>query len=227
MKFEELLAIVEDEPVFETGWLMTGRSVDSGLRAQLSRWTRAGRLHQFKRGLYALAPPYRKVTADPFVIANRLMQGSYVSTHSALAFAGAVPEYVAVTTSCGPGRPHTRETPQGRHIFQHLSPEMLNLSAGGVAGYRQVELVGDQRAFVAAPEKALLDLAHLTVGADDARWIDEMRLNHEMIDTEFLIALARASRKPKLLRCARRVAACGSGAESRPRSAAHRAGAAP
>ena len=206
MTFQELLAIVEDEPVFETGWLMTGRPVDTGLRAQLSRWTRAGRLHQFRRGLYALAPPYRKVIADPFVIANRLMPGSYVSTHSALAFAGAIPEYVAMTTSCGPGRPHTRETPQGRYIFQHLRPEMLDLSAGGVAGYGQVELVRNQRALVATPEKALLDLAWLTVGADDSRWTEEMRLNYETIDPEFLIALARASRKPKLVRCARHVA---------------------
>ena len=205
MNFAELLAIVEDEPVFETGWLMTGQPANSGLHAQLSRWTRAGRLHQLKRGLYALAPPYRKVIADPFVIANRLMPGSYVSTHSALAFAGAIPEYVTATTSCGPGRPHVRGTPLGRHIFQRLRPEMLDLSAGGAAGYRQVELARNQRALVAAPEKALLDLAYLTAGADDPRWIEEMRLNYETIDPEFLIALAMASRKPKLLRCARRV----------------------
>ena len=206
MKFEELLAIVEDEPVFETGWLMTGRPADSGLPAQLSRWTRAGRLHQLRRGLYALAPPYRKVIADPFVIANRLMPGSYVSTHSALAFAGVIPEHVTATTSCGPGRPSKRDTPLGRYIFQYLRPGMLCLSAFAGAGYRQVELVRNQSALIAMPEKALLDLAHLTAGADAPRWVEEMRLNYEMIDTEFLLALAEASRKPKLLRCAQIVA---------------------
>ena len=206
MKFEELLAIVEDEPLFETGWLMTGRSADSGLPAQLSRWTRAGRLHQLRRGLYALAPPYRKVLADPFVIANRLMPGSYVSTHSALAFAGVIPEHVTATTSCGPGRPLKRATPLGRYIFQHLRPGILCLCTGTQAGYRQVELVRNQRALVATPEKALLDLTYLTVDADDTRWVEEMRLNFEMIDTELLLALAEASCKPKLLRCARLVA---------------------
>ena len=206
MKFENLLAIVEDEPVFETGWLMTGRPADSSLRAQLSRWTRAGRLHQLRRGLYALAPPYRKVIADPFVIANRLMPGSYVSTHSALAFAGVIPEHVTATTSCGPGRPYRRNTLLGRYIFQHLHAEMLNLSAGVAAGYRQVELVRNQRALIATPEKALLDLAYLTTGADDSRWVEEMRLDCEMLDTEFLLALAKASRKPKLVRCAGLVA---------------------
>ena len=206
MKFEELLAIVEDEPVFETGWLMTARPADSGLPAQLSRWTRAGRLYQLRRGLYALAPPYRKVIADPFVIANRLMPGSYVSTHSALAFAAVIPEYVTITTSCGPGRTSNRDTPLGRYIIQHLRGDMLSLSAGGTAGYRQVELVRNQRAFIATPEKALLDLAYLTAGADDPRWVEEMRLNYEMLDAQFLLALAHASRKPKLLRCARVVA---------------------
>ena len=203
MKFEELLAIVEDEPVFETGWLITGRPADAGLQAQLSRWTRAGRLHQLRRGLYALAPPYRKVIADPFLVANRLMPGSYVSTHSALAFAGVIPEHVTVTTSCGPGRPGMRDTPLGRHVFQHLRPGMLCLSAATAAGYRQVELVRNQRALVATPEKALLDLAYLTAGADDSHWIEEMRLNYEMLDAEVLLALAKDSRKPKLVRCAR------------------------
>lgn len=206
MKFTELLSIVEDEPVFETGWLVTGRPPDRGLPAQLSRWTRSGRLHQFRRGLYALAPPYRKVIPDPFLIANRVMPGSCVSTHSALAFAGAIPEYVPVTTSCGPGRPHTRSTPLGRYIFQRLRPEILNLSAGGEPAYRQIELARDQRALVATPAKALLDLAWLTPAADDPRWIVEMRLNYEVIDPEFLLALAEAAQSPKLLRFARRVA---------------------
>ena len=206
MKFEELLSIVEDEPVFETGWLTTGRPHDPGLAAQLSRWTRSGRLHQLRRGLYALAPPYRKVVPDPFLIANRLMPGSYVSTHSALAFAGAIPEHVPVTTSCGPGRPNTRATPLGRHIFQHLRPEMLWLSANGAPGYRQVELARGQRALVATPEKAFLDLAYLTPNAGNPRWIDEMRLNYEVMEPEFLLALARVAGSPKLLRCARRVA---------------------
>jgi len=206
MKFEELLAIVEDEPVFETGWLMTGRPADSSLPTQLSRWTRAGRLHQLRRGLYALAPPYRKVIADPFAIANRLMRGSYVSTHSALAFAGVIPEHITATTSCGPGRPGRRNTPLGRYVFQRLSPEMLCLCAGAAPGYRQVERVRNQRALVATPEKALLDLAYLTAGADNARWVEEMRLNYELLNTRFLLALAQASRKPKLARCARLVA---------------------
>ena len=64
MKFDQLLAIVADEPVFETGLLLAGSVNPSDMRRQLVRWTQAGRLHQLRRGLYALAPPYRQ-TAPP------------------------------------------------------------------------------------------------------------------------------------------------------------------
>jgi hypothetical protein len=41
----------------------------------LSRWVRSGWLHQLRRGLYALAPPYRKVSPHPFEVANRMPGG--------------------------------------------------------------------------------------------------------------------------------------------------------
>ena len=62
MKFAQLLAIVADEPVFETGLLLAGPVNPSDMQRQLVRWTQAGRLHQLRRGLYALAPPYRQTT---------------------------------------------------------------------------------------------------------------------------------------------------------------------
>jgi len=70
MNFERLLRIVGDEPVFETGLLLAGEVDPRHVRRQLSRWVRAGRLYQLRRGLYALAPPYRKVKPHPFLIAN-------------------------------------------------------------------------------------------------------------------------------------------------------------
>lgn len=198
MKFSELLEIVEDEPVFETGFLVAGRPPDPGLPAQLSRWCASGRLLRLRRGLFALAPPYRKVIPHPFLVANRLVPGSYVSGFSALAFANAIPEFVPETTSCGPGRPHVRETPLGRFSFRYLK-------AGFRAGYRQVELGGDQRAFVAHPEKAFLDLVHLQPGGDNPAWIDGLRLNREALRPERIEAMAAAAASPKLVRAAAHV----------------------
>jgi len=154
MKFMELLEIVADEPVFETGFLRGGRVSEPGLEAQLSRWCAAGKLLRLRRGLFALAPPYRKVIPHPFLVANRLSPGSYVSGLSALAFANAIPEYVPEVTSCGPARPHVRETPLGRFSFRYVKPALRT-------GYRLVALVDGHSAFVVRPDTAFLALAHL------------------------------------------------------------------
>ncbi len=195
MKFSELLETVEDEPVFEPGLLMAGRGHEPGLSAQLSRWSASRKLFRLRRGLYALAPPYRKVIPHPFLIANRLAPGSYVSGLSALAYANAIPEFVAEVTSCGPGRPRIRKTPLGRFSFRYLKPQLQG-------GYRLVDLGGGQRAFVASPEKALLDLIHLQPGGDDPAWIDGLRLNLEALCVPTLVRLAAATGRPKLKRAA-------------------------
>ncbi len=195
MTFHHLLDIVEDEPVFETGFLVAGRSREPGLPAQLSRWCGSGKLLRIRRGLFALAPPYRKVIPHPFLVANRLVPGSYVSGLSALAFANAIPEFVPEVTSCGPGRPHIKGTPLGRYSFRYLKPALRS-------GYRLVDLGGDQKAFVASPEKALLDLVHLQPGGDDPVWIDGLRLNVEALSTERIEEMATLTERPKLIRAA-------------------------
>jgi len=119
MKFEALLQIVEDEPVFETGFLLAGDVDPADVRRQLSRWVKGGRLLQLRRGLYALAPPYRKVKPHPFLVANRLVPGSYVSLQSALAYHGLIPEHVPVTTSVTTGRPQRQESPLGSFVYHH------------------------------------------------------------------------------------------------------------
>ena len=69
MEFGRLLEIVGDEPIFETSLLLAGDVDSANTRRQLSRWTKAGRLHQLRRGLYALAPPFQKVKPHPFLTA--------------------------------------------------------------------------------------------------------------------------------------------------------------
>ncbi|MYF71179.1 MAG: hypothetical protein F4053_12840 [Proteobacteria bacterium] len=198
MKYHELVKFVADEPVFETGMLLAGNIDAVNLRRQLSRWTRAGRLLQLRRGLYALAPPWQRIKPHPFLIANRLGPGSYVSGLSALAFAQAIPEYVAEVTSCTGGRPHTHLTPLGRFSFRRLK-------AGLRFGYRQVALGDGQTAFMATPEKALLDLIYLQPGGDDPAFLKELRLNLDVLQSNLLDDFAERCRVPKLVRAAKRI----------------------
>jgi len=199
MDFGRLLEIVGDEPAFETGLLLSG-DVDPGhIRRQLSRWTKAGRLHQLRRGLYALAPPYRKAKPHPFTIANRLVEGSYVSCQSALGHYGLIPEYVPTVVSVCSGRPRSWDTPLGRFLFRHIRAEFL-------FGYQPIEVGDGQRALVARPEKALLDLIHLTPAGDAEAYLRSLRLQGlESLDLQTVKDLARAFGKPKLMRAAARV----------------------
>ncbi len=201
MRFASLLAAVGDEPVFETGFLLAGDVNAADLRRQLSRWVTSGRLVQLRRGLYALAPPYRKMEPHPFLVANRLVRGSYVSLQSALAHHGLIPEHVPVTTSCTTGRPQQRENAFGAFEYHHCPP-------GRLSGFRAIDLGGGQEVLVATPTRALADLIRLVPGADSAGYLSELRLaNLEKLD------LAELGDRPKLRRAFQRLSAL---AEERP-----------
>ncbi len=200
MEFANLIKIAGDEPAFETSLLLAGEVDPADVRRQLSRWTSAGRLYQLRRGLYALAPPFQKIKPHPFVLANRMVRGSYVSCQSTLAHYGLIPEYVPVITSVTAGRPGRWETPLGNFEFRHLKADLL-------AGYRLIEMDKGQKAFVALPEKALLDLIHLHPEADSPEYLRELRLqNLERLNLDELQRLAALFDKPKLQRAANLVA---------------------
>jgi predicted transcriptional regulator of viral defense system len=196
MKFEELLQAVGEEPLFESGLLLAGNVDPADVQRQLSRWADAGKLLQMRRGLYALAPPYRKTHPHPFLVANHLVRGSYVSLQSALSHYGLIPEGVPVTTSVTTGRPGNWRTPLGIYDFRHIQADLLT-------GYRRIPVAAGQEAFVATPEKALLDLIYLEPGADDPSYLGELRLQHlDRTDLESLASQAAAAGRPKLVRAA-------------------------
>lgn len=218
MKRTELIQLVGDEPLFTSGMLLSP-GVDVGdVRKQLSRWTRDGTVIQLRRGLYALGATYRRSEPHLFELSNALVAGSYVSLEAALAYHGLIPEAVFVTTAVTTGKPVRRETPFGTLVYQHIKKELF-------WGYESVavspeRLVGSERprgsraparsgrtAYVATPEKALLDLAHLTPGADRPPFVRELRLQGlDAIDVERLRAFAGRAGSPKLERFARHVA---------------------
>jgi predicted transcriptional regulator of viral defense system len=197
MNLEELLKQVADEPVFRTGFLApSGKSLPA-LRMQLSRWVRSGKLIQLTKGLYTLAEPYAKVRPHPFVLANAMKRASYVSLQSALGYYGMIPEHVPTVTSVTTQRPQNVETPLGLFAFRHIKKSWFH-------GYEQTDLGSGQKAFVATPGKALLDLIYLTPGADDHDFLVELRLqNVENLDFDSLRQLATAGRSPKLRRTVR------------------------
>ncbi len=199
MRYEKLQEIVGDEPLFETGLLLAGDVDPASVRRQLSRLTASGRLLQLRRGLYALAPPYRKVKPHPFLVANHIVRPSYVSLQSALAHHGIIPEHVPVVTSVTTSRPGLWNTALGDFAYRHIKKELF-------FGYYVEDLGGGQTAMVATPEKALLDLLYLQPASDREAYLQELRLeNLESLDLDSLQDLAEDASSPKLRRAVNRL----------------------
>jgi len=123
-----------------------------------------------------------------------MLQPSYVSLESALAHHGLIPEFTPVTTSVTTRRPGRWQTPLGRFEFRHIKPAFW-------FGFQLTPLADDQAAFVATPEKALLDLVHLQPGGDRLAYLQELRLQHlDALDWERLQFFAERTGAPKLHR---------------------------
>jgi predicted transcriptional regulator of viral defense system len=199
MKWQALLELLGGETVFHSSVLLAGQDSAAGARRQLARWVASGRLIRLRRSLYAIASPYRKAEIHPFVLANRLKPASYVSLQSALSHHGLIPEHVPVVTSVTTGRPETLETPLGAFVYRHVARRLF-------VGYRVADLGGGAGAFLASPEKALLDLVHLSPGGDSPDYLAELRLqNLERLDPQRVIEFADRGGSPKLRRAGRRL----------------------
>jgi predicted transcriptional regulator of viral defense system len=194
MEFNSLLSIIRDEPVFSTGLLLAGNVDPQYIRKQLSRWVKSGKIIQLRRGVYTLAEPYQKKNPHPFVIANHLQAASYVSLQSALAFYGLIPEFVPEVTSVTTGRPEVLKNPKGSFSFRHIHLKWFT-------SFKKVELGNGQSAFIALPEKALLDLVYFEPDGGTAAYIRTLRLqNLEKFNLQTLKDLANLSARSKLIR---------------------------
>lgn len=192
MRWQQLQRIVQDQPVFETSLLLTAEVTRHQAQRQLSDWARADKVIQLRRGLYTLPDQ----NTHPFVVANHLVPGSYVSLQMALAYYHLIPEHVAVITSVTTQRPAEYENKFGRFAYRHIQPSLFF----GIA-YRL--LVHDEYAYVATPEKALLDLIYFRPGGDSRAYIESLRLqNLEILNIGRLHRLAERAGKPKLQRAA-------------------------
>jgi predicted transcriptional regulator of viral defense system len=196
MKRISMLQAVGREPLFASGMLLSPGVDIQDVRRQLSRWTADGTVAQLRRGLYALGEPYRSVEPHPYEISNALVPGSYVSLDH-----GLIPEAVFVTTAVTTGRSGSRKTPFGTFVYQHVKPDLF-------WGYETLVLGEGRRAFVATPEKALLDLCYLRSRSDEPAFARGLRLQRlDSIDLERLTSMARRFGSAKVERFARNVAA--------------------
>jgi predicted transcriptional regulator of viral defense system len=194
MYFQQIVPHLRNLPLFESGQLYAGNDNPQQVQRQLTDWARAGKVIQLRRGLYSLAPPYQSEQPHSYVIANRLVHASYVSLHMALSHYDLIPEHVAVVTSVTTGRPGEWQNPYGHFSYQHIQPALF-------FGFQYHQVNQKQWAYLAAPEKALLDLIYLTPEADSEEYIRALRLqNLDQLNVDRLQTYVQRVGKPKLQR---------------------------
>ena len=121
MKIEKLASFVADRPVFDAEMLRVGKADPRSVNVQLSRWKKAGKIIQLRRGLYLMNNPYIKLPSGyDLYIAGALHCPSYISLHKALEYHGLIPEGVPVYTCVTTRRPVTLRNPVGEFSYRHL-----------------------------------------------------------------------------------------------------------
>ncbi|MDP2233462.1 MAG: hypothetical protein Q8K89_07490, partial [Actinomycetota bacterium] len=185
MKYQTALEIIGDDALFETGLLFAGVRDPQAIQRQLPRWVRSGRLIKLRRGLYAVPAPHRTRPPDPFEVSNRLVRPSFVSMESALHFHELIPDVPFGVTAMTTGRTGTHDTQLGTYVYHHIGPSRF-------WGFDEREIAPGRRAYVATPERALLDLLYSRRGSDEPAYLRQLRLqNLERLDGALLDEMAR------------------------------------
>lgn len=194
MRFEDFQALFGDQACFDMAMAvqLAGQS-RHGLRVQLHRWTKAGKLLPLRRGVYAFADPMRRRAVNPAALANFLYRPSYLSTFWALGYYGLIPERVAVFTSITTRAPREFRNDFGSFVYS-------NIKRNGFFGFKPVRMDRD-KVLLAEPEKALLDLWHLNKGEWDRPRMSGMRFQQvEIVSETRLEDYARRFQSPRLMR---------------------------
>lgn len=199
MTYLALLAVARQQPLLDTATLVALGEKPATIAVQLSRWVKAGKLVQLRRGLYILPAELRTGETPLMRLANLMLRPSYVSLEHALAHHELIPESVPLVQSVTTRRPAVFRTPVGEFRYHYLSQRWF-------FGYEEIEVPGG-RALVARPEKALLDLFHLLPGEWSKERLNELRLqNLEALDVQRMRGMAARVESPRILRAVANVA---------------------
>ncbi len=196
MEWEKFIEFTTGLPVINTELLLAGVSNTVPIKVQISRWQKSGKLIQLKRGVYVLSDIYRKIDVYEPYAAWLLKKPSYISLEKALEYHNVIPEAVPVYTCVTTKRPAKFVSGIGTFLYRHIKTALF-------WGYESVT-VNHQTGFIAAPEKALLDLVYLNNITASLEYFQELRLqNIEKIDPKRLSDYAARFKKPRILKAAK------------------------
>lgn len=198
MKWNEFLDKFASFSVIDTDTLSAGVSDTRPLKVQFSRWVKAKKLIQAKRGIYLFTEKYRKTALYEPYLASLLKRPSYISLEKALEYHGIIPEAVPIFTSLTTKRQGRFVSEAGIFVYRHIKKQLF-------WGYESVT-INRQTGFIASPEKALLDLFYLNGMKISQNYLKGLRLqNVGKIDKKKLFADAGRFKSASIMRAAKSV----------------------
>lgn len=142
---------------------------------QLDRWAKKGYLKKLKRGFYCFAEQSfdRNML---FHMANKIYSPSYISLEIALKYYGFIPEEIFQISSVSTKKTASFQTPLGNVSYRHIKPSLY-------WGYHLLPF-GNQKIFLAEPEKAILDYLYINPRLKTADDFKEMRINRAEFNSQ-------------------------------------------
>ena len=134
--------------------LLPNRSPD-GRYGLLKRALATGELLRLRRGLYCLAPKFRRQALNPYLIAQHLCGPSYVSLETALSHHHWIPEAVHIVARVTSHKSAQFETPLGRFTYTRIPQKILYDYVD------RLETADTGISFMAQPLKALADYVYV------------------------------------------------------------------
>jgi hypothetical protein len=146
----------------------------------VNRAIKSSELSRFQRGLYMLNELLRDFPCHPFILAQAIAPGSYISFETALAYHSWIPEAVFTTASVVPGRKSRQ--------FEYEKMGVFNFQPLAIQREYFLELVtrhqrNGQTMLVAKPCRALMDLVCLRkLSWEGMGWLLEgLRIDPELL----------------------------------------------
>jgi len=195
MNWPEFLGEFAGRPLFHSSMLGIFPDNRAHAQIQLTRWTKAGKIAQIRRGWYLIERPYRRKEIPLPMIANSVIHPSYLSLEWALQYRQMIPEFVPNLTSLTTSR--GTEFIFKDHLFSYhfVQPSLFT-------GYIREEYEGEP-VFIACAEKALFDKIYLFIRKEafSLEWLKELRLqNLEEFDLARFQSYLERTRRPGLRR---------------------------
>jgi predicted transcriptional regulator of viral defense system len=154
MQYAEFRLKVKNYPVI-SGKLLKVLAADApGLKTNLHRWQKKGRVIRLRRGVYVLNQEDSRIRPSRLFLAKEIYGPSYVSMEYALSVYGLIPEQTAAVTSICTKKTMSFKNKFGSFIYQHIKTSAF-------AGFEQEKDEAGLAYFMATPEKALVDFIYL------------------------------------------------------------------